>query len=395
MKILTLTTLYPNSVQQNHGIFVENRIRHLVTNTEVQTLVVAPVPWFPFKNSIFGQYAKFARVPKQEVRNGIKILHPRYLLIPKVGMTIAPILMALALIRTIRKIMSDGYDFDVIDAHYFYPDGVAATLLSKLFKKPVVITARGTDLNLIPKYKLPRAMIQWEAKQSAAMITVCQALKDTLIELGTKEEKVTVLRNGVDLEKFSPPVDRESLRSKLNIKSDALLSVGHLITRKGHDIVIKALADIPDMILFIAGSGPERATLAQLADDLGLENRVIFLGEISPSQLCEYYGAVDALVLASSREGWANVLLEAMACGTPAIATKVWGTPEVIKAPEAGRIVNERNSTELAGEIKKLFTNKPDRNKTRSYAEKFSWDDTTMGQVELFKRVSLENMASS
>lgn len=387
MKLLTFTTLYPNSVQQNHGIFVENRIKHLVANSEVRTIVVAPVPWFPFKNKIFGQYARFAKVPKQEIRNDIKVFHPRFLLIPKIGMSIAPVLMALACIRIFHKIISDGYIFDVIDAHYFYPDGVAATILSKIFKKPLVITARGTDLNLIPKYKLPRTMIQWEARHSTAMITVCQALKDTLIELGVDEAKVTVLRNGVDLVRFSPPDDRKSLREKLNITTNALLSVGHLITRKGHDLVIAALADIPETVLFIAGDGPEKAALVKLVYGMGFEKRVVFLGEISHDQLCEYYGAVDALVLASSREGWANVLLEAMACGTPVVATKVWGTPEVVKSLEAGRIVDKRNSSDLATEINMLFENKPDRNLTRNYAEKFSWDNTTTGQVELFEKI--------
>jgi len=120
MKVLTYTTLYPNAVQQNHGIFVENRIKHLVTNTDLQTVVVAPVPWFPLKHKIFGQYSQFAKVPKYEVRNGIKIYHPRYILIPKIGMSITPFFMALASIGIIRKIISSGYRFDAIDAHYFF-----------------------------------------------------------------------------------------------------------------------------------------------------------------------------------------------------------------------------------------------------------------------------------
>lgn len=388
MKILTFTTLYPNAVQKNHGVFVENRIKHLISNTPVQTIVVAPVPWFPFKHPVFGQYAQFANVPKIEERNGIKIYHPRYPIVPKIGMSITPVMMAVSMIKTIRKIQSNGYKFDLFDAHYFYPDGVAAIILGKIFNKPVVVTARGTDLNLIPKYRLPRAMIRWVAKRSAAMITVCQALKDTLVELGANDKKVTVLRNGVDLLKFSPPADRELLRLKLNIKSDALLSVGHLIPRKGHDIVIKALMDIPDVILFIAGNGPEEASLTQLVVDLGLKNRVVFLGEISHDQLCEYYGAVDTLVLASSREGWANVLLEAMACGTPVVATNVWGTPEVVNTPEAGCVVDKREPGEFAKAINQLLANRPDRTKTRRYAEKYSWDDTTRGQVELFEKIA-------
>lgn len=385
MKALTFTTLYPNNEQKSHGIFVENRIRHLVQNSNVETIVVAPVPWFPFKSEIFGRYSKLSRVPRKEERFGIQIYHPRYLLIPKIGMSLAPLTMALSVIRTVKKIKAK-HPFDMIDAHYFYPDGVAAVILGKLFKKPVVITARGTDLNLIPKYAIPRRMIKWAAKYSVAMITVCQALKDSLTKLGVNGEKVNVLRNGVDLEKFSPPADRDSLRLKFNIKTRALLSVGLLITRKGHDLVIKALADLPDTVLFVAGDGPEKANLAQLVNELGLEKRVIFLGEISHHQLSEYYGAVDALILASSREGWANVLLESMASGTPVVATNVWGTPEVVACDEAGVLV-ERNVKSIATGIQSLMDNYPDRKKTRSYAEKFSWDATTEGQVNLFNQI--------
>jgi glycosyltransferase involved in cell wall biosynthesis len=389
MKIVTFTTLYPNAVQKNHGVFVENRIRHLVNNTKVQSIVIAPVPWFPFKNSVFGQYARYAKVPKQEKRSGIKILHPKYPLIPKIGMSITPFLMALSLVRMFRKLHVDGYKFDLIDAHYFYPDGVAAVILGKLFKIPVVITARGTDLNLIPKYKLPRTLIKWAANNSRHMITVCQALKDILIQLGVEDKKVKVLRNGVDLVKFSPPQDRNSLRKQLNIRSKALLSVGLLISRKGHDLVVKALANIPDTVLFIAGDGPEKGNLTRLVSELGLENRVIFLGEISHDKLSEYYGAVDALILASSREGWANVLLESMASGTPVVATNVWGTPEVVACEEAGVLV-DRNVESITQGIVSLLENYPDRNKTRAYAEQFSWDSTTKGQLALFEQIADE-----
>lgn len=386
MKILTFTTLYPNSEQRSHGVFVENRIKHLVTNTDLETVVIAPVPWFPFKNPLFGQYARFARVPKQETRNGIQIFHPRYPLIPKIGMTLTPILMAIALFYPVRKQLAKDTALGLIDAHYFYPDGVAACILGKWLKKPVVITARGTDLNLIPKYRIPRAMINWAAKKAAAMITVCQALKDSLTQLGVEPEKVTVLRNGVDLEKFRPPDDREALRSSLNITSKALLSVGLLIARKGHDLVIRALQTVPDTILFIAGDGPEKASLQRLVNELRLQERVNFLGEISHDKLRNYYGAVDALILASSREGWANVLLESMASGTPVVATNVWGTPEVVACQEAGVLV-ERNVESISKGITDLLKNYPDRKKTRAYAEQFSWDSTTAGQLNLFSKI--------
>ncbi len=387
MKILTFSTLYPNKIFHKHGIFVENRLRHLLENGKVQSKVVAPIPWFPFKHRCFGEYAKYAQIPVHENRHGIDIIHPRYPLVPKVGMNAAPLLMALSVLRPLKKIIADGYDFQLIDAHYFYPDGVAAYILGKMLGKPVVITSRGTDISLIPQYFGPRQMIKWAAKGSAGLITVCQALKDSLVSLGVDEQSVTVLRNGVDLYRFQPVEQRDELRASLNITGTTLLSVGHLIQRKGHHLVIEALKNNAEVSLIIAGEGVEEDALKALARNLGVQNRVRFLGAIAHQQLVQYYAAVDMLILASSREGWANVLLESMACGTPVVATSVWGTPEVVTQPEAGVLVQERSPTGIAHGVKTLLDNYPDRNKTRLYAEQFSWDATTDGQEALFDKI--------
>ncbi|HZV66938.1 MAG TPA: glycosyltransferase family 4 protein, partial [Telluria sp.] len=141
MKIVTFSSLFPNKVKPNHGIFVETRLRNLVDSGEIESRVVAPVPWFPFSGSRFGNYADFARVPRWENRFGLSVAHPRFPLIPKIGMNWSPMLMAAAAKRTLARMIDEGYDFDLIDAHYFYPDGVAAVRLGQYFNKPVVITA--------------------------------------------------------------------------------------------------------------------------------------------------------------------------------------------------------------------------------------------------------------
>jgi teichuronic acid biosynthesis glycosyltransferase TuaC len=395
MKILTFTTLYPDASRPAHGIFVENRLRRLISHGKVQSRVVAPVPWFPGKSAAWGSYAKYARVPTFEVRHGIEIEHPRYPLIPKVGMTVAPWLMAVALKRRISKVIEQGYDFDVIDAHYFYPDGVAAIILGKSLGKPVVITARGTDINLISEYCLPRRMIQWAARRAAGLITVCQALKDRLTQLGIDDKKIMVLRNGVDLELFKPSLDRTAVGCRLAAGEKMLLSVGALVPLKGHDLVIRALASLPGYKLFIAGEGPGHEDLQQLAASLSLTERVVFLGRVGHEELPRYYGAANALVLASSREGWPNVLLEALACGTPVVATSIGGIPEIITKPEAGVLVRERTADAVAAGLIELFSACPDRSATRRFAEQFSWDDTTAGQERLFASVVAMNRTST
>jgi glycosyltransferase involved in cell wall biosynthesis len=301
-------------------------------------------------------------------------------------MTVAPFLLAGAMKPVLNDIRRRGYEFDIIDAHYFYPDGVAAVMLAQHLRKPVLVTARGSDINWFPKYRLPRRMIRWTALNASGIISVCQALKDALVTLGVPEHKIVVLRNGVDLQLFYP-IDRKDERQRMQLRNTTLLSVGQLIERKGHDIVIKALVHLPQAELLIAGEGEEERSLKALAHSLCVEKRVRFLGAVRHEELRNYYGAADILVLASSREGWPNVILEALACGTPAVATKVWGTPEVIRSPDAGMLIEERSPVALARAVCTLLANYPDRSSTRRYAEQFSWEETTRGQITLFRKI--------
>lgn len=386
IRLLVFTSLYPNAAQPRHGVFVEERLRHLVDSGRVAATVVAPVPWFPFRSAIFGSYSRFAAVPKEEERYGISILHPRYPVIPKLGMNVAPYLMYRALLPVLQKLKVDGADFDLIDAHYFYPDGVAAARLGAAIGAPVVISARGSDVTWITRYRRPRREIQDAAKQAAAIVTVSQALKDSLVALAVNAEKITVLSNGVDLDRFAP-LDRTSIRAQLGLEGTVWLTVGHLIELKGVNIVIEALARVPDITLLIAGDGPQQRKLRQLVRHLRLDARVRFLGAISHAKLSDYYNAADAMVLASSREGMPNVLLEAMACGTPVLATAVGGTPELITTPEAGELMRERNPDALVLAWNALQARKVDRAATRKFAERLGWQPVVDAQCALYARI--------
>ena len=390
MKILTLTSLYPNAAQPNHGVFVENRLRHLATSAGVEVRVVAPVPWFPSTHPRFGRYAIFAKVPPAENRHGLQILHPRFLSVPKVGMNLAPQLMAAALRPVLKRVIEQGFEFDLIDSHYFYPDGVAAVRLGKYFNKPVVVTARGSDISIIPQHAVPRQKIIQAADPAAGLITVCEALRTEMVErLGIDASRIVALRNGVDLQLFRP-ADRVLQRARLGMHGFTLLCVGQLVEHKGQALIIEALCSLPGVSLWLAGTGPDQTALAALAQRLQVGDRVRFLGAVPHAKLPEYYGAADALLLASSREGWANVLLEAMACGTPVIASSVWGTPEVVRTPAAGLLLPGRSAAQIAAAVNTLRAALPTRADTRAYAEQFSWQQTTDGQLALFKKILKE-----
>lgn len=399
MRVLTFSSLFPSSVRPSHGIFVETRLRELLSSGQVESRVVAPVPWFFSTDPRWGDYARMATTPQRETRNGIEVLHPRYLLPPKVGMTIAPLTMALGARAAVQQLLDEGFDFEVIDAHYFYPDGVAAALLARWFKKPFTITARGTDLNLIPAYRLPRRMMQWAAGKAAASIGVCSALVDVLRSWKLPAERLHVMRNGVDLQRFRP-VPQVQARAELGLSGAPLMiSVGYLIERKGHHIAIEALAALlpshPSARLIIVGEGEERPKLVASCQRLGVEDRVTFTGSLPNAELFRWYSAADLMLLASSREGWANVLLEAMACGTPVVATKIWGTPEVVAEAVAGRLVERRDGQAFAEAIRSLLAEYPDRAQVRAYAEKFSWQGTTDAQLALFGRITAAPAATA
>lgn len=386
IRILLFSTLFPNCVRPNHGIFVETRLKHLLASGEVEARVIAPIPWFPFRHRLFGEYACHAAVPASETRDGIDVRHPRYLILPKVGMNRAPQALARTGLAAARAMIASGYDFDLIDAHYFYPDGIAAAMIGKALSKPVVITGRGTDINLIPQFDQPRRMILEAAADCAAIVTVSAALKDAMVRLGADGNKISVLRNGVDLALFHPE-DYSSAREALRVSGYVMASVGNLVPPKGHDMAIGALLRIPDATLLIAGRGAQESELRQLATRLGVGHRIRFLGVLSQVGLRKVYSAADCLVLASAREGWPNVLLEAMACGTPVVASRVGGVPEIVAEPAAGLMLDELSAEGVAKAVQCLRSHGGARDATRAYAERFGWEATTAGQIGIFRRI--------
>jgi glycosyltransferase involved in cell wall biosynthesis len=377
LHLLTFTTLYPNPSQPNHGVFVENRLRHLVGTGQARATVLAPAAWFPGR--------RLPRPPRRETRAGLDVLHPPWLAIPKLGMTLSPWLLYLSAARALDRLIRGGARFDAIDAHYFYPDGVAAIWLGRRFNLPVCITARGSDITQFPDYRLPRRLIVAAARAADRIVTVSGGLRDAMIALGAPTENITVLRNGVDLALFRPR-DRVLARQTFGLAAPTLVSVGALIPRKGHDRTIAALTHLPGWRLLIAGEGPERQALLALAETLGVADRVRLLGALPHGELSKLYSAADLSVLASSREGWANVLLESMACGTPVVASPIPGNPEVVQSRAAGVIAPTNTPEGIAEAVRELLASPLDRAATRAYAERFGWAQTSEGQLEVFRR---------
>lgn len=389
IKAVVFSTLYPSSARPLHGVFVETRLRELLRTREVQAKVVAPVPWFWSTHERHGRYAEMAVTPRREDHNGIDVLHPRFVALPKVGMTLAPLLLALGARPALAQLQREGFDFDLIDAHYYYPDGVAAALLSSWFGKPMCVTARGTDVNLIPQHWLPRRFIRWAGARAAASIGVSAALVQRLRDLGFDPARLHLMRNGVDCDRFQP-LDKLRMRAELGLPAGpVVLTVGNLHEHKGQRLALEAHALLlerwPDAHLAIIGQGPDRALLEQRAAAAGMADRVTFAGTVPNADMSRWYSAADVLVLASSREGWPNVLLEAMACGLPVVASAVGGVPEIVQHEGVGRVVGERNPRAFADAVAALLVQCPKAADVRRYAQQFSWQQTSQDQLRLFE----------
>lgn len=389
LRILTLTSLFPGLAAPRHGLFVKERMADFRALSGAEVKVVSPVPFFP-RLLPSARYGHFARAPRREEWAGFDIQHPRYLMIPRVGAALQGLSYYLGVRGAVRRLRRE-FPFDLIDAHYAYPDGFAAALLKHRLEVPLVLTVRGTDVNLLPGLKATAAQVRYALKSADALVAVSRALAGLAIEAGADPARMTVLRNGVDAERFRPLPMAECRRSLgLPQGGRVLVSVGFLVPRKGHSLLLRALALIPAAerpFTVIAGDGPEEGALRSLAADLGLAEQVRLLGAVEHDALAAVYSSADLSVLASSREGWPNVLLESMACGTPVVATAVHGSPEVVADESVGLLVEEQSAEALAGALQAALARGFDRERVRRYALGMSWRETSAGLERVFQEV--------
>jgi len=389
MKILVFTSLFPNHLNPDFGIFIKNRMFNFAKLDNCEIVVVAPVPYCP-PWKFLGKWYEFSKIKKIEELQGITLYHPRYILIPKISMLVQGLSMFLSCITILKKI-NRKFSFDLIDAHYIYPDGFAGMLLSRYFDKPLVVSARGTDINQFSNFRIIKGMICKTLKDSQHIISVCNALKDVMLELGADSAKVKVIPNGIDTKLFYPQ-HRKDVRKSLSLDGNKkiIFSAGGLIERKGHHIAIDAISEIiktiPEVHFYIAGKGVYRRLLEEKISEKRLNDYVTLLGHVPNSELKHWYSAADVFCLASSREGWANVIMESMACGTPVVATNVWGAPEIITDPDVGILV-ERNPGAISIALIEALKREWDRENIINHVNKRSWNVVANEVKDVFSKV--------
>ena len=393
LRILSLTSLFPNNINPVRGVFIKERVRHVARLHSLR--VVAPVPYFP-PIRLHSRWHQYADVHPREQIAELEVYHPRYLTIPRVGMALYGLFYFLSILPFMRR-LNRAYPFDLLDAHYIYPDGLAAVLLAKALRKPVVLSARGTDINLYMELPLIRRWILYALRNCDRIIAVSTALKKKMMAAGIAGEKIEVVPNGVDAASF-PAVPRHQARQDLGLPGEEklLLSVGSLRPSKGFQYLIEALGGIirthPDLNLklYIVGYGHYRRKLERDIARLGLQETVHLVGRVPHDQMHLWYSACDLLCLASETEGWPNVLFEALACGLPVVSTGVGGVPEIIVSQEYGLLLRNERGPELVAQLQEVIPaalfRDWDRQKMIAYAGRHTWEAVARQVDEVFQQ---------
>lgn len=381
LRALTLSTLYPNAALPGFGSFVERQTVRLAARPDVDLRVVAPVGVPPFPLSMMSKYAPLRALAAQETWKGVETLRPRFPLLPAVGWRFNVGLVAKVVQGSLHQLRAEGFVPDVIDAEFFFPDGVAAVRLGRALGIPVSIKARGTDIHYWGVKPELRTSVVAAAQAAGGLLSVSEALKADMVALGMPAGKIRVHYTGVDLERFSP-VDRGAVKARFGVTGPLVVSIGNLVRLKGHDIVAEAVARLPDVTLLIAGRGEEEARLGQRIATLGVGNRVRLLGAVPHDDVPTLLAAADVMALASEREGLANAWVEALACGTPVVAPDIGSAAEVIDRPAAGLIVPERTAEAFADAIGRLLADPPAPEAVREAAERFAWATNTQALYE-------------
>jgi glycosyltransferase involved in cell wall biosynthesis len=380
MKILTLATVYPNAKEPSLGIFVQKRVQHLAAHADLK--VICPIPVFNYgrRNGSVGS------IPNRRWEGAIEVIHPRWFYPPVAG-ALNAVFLFLQIRRPVAGIRSD-FGFQIIDAHFGHPEGVAAALLAGLLGCPFTITMRGSE-QLHQQHWLRRVWMGWALSRAGRVISVSQRLRELAIALGADPSRVVVIPNGIETQVFHL-LDREACRSEygLSPKTKVVVSAGHLIELKGHHRIVRALQSLRNeglqVELLIAGGsgrgGDYEPKLRQEIASLGLNGRVRLLGHLQPAALAKLFNAADLFCLASAREGWPNVLHEALACGAPGVATDVGAVPDMIPSEKYGIIVPPGDAEALHAALKRGLNRDWARAEIAAWGQKRSWEQVA-GEV--------------
>ncbi|MET3650924.1 glycosyltransferase family 4 protein [Dyella japonica] len=366
LKVLVLTNLFPSPWDPLRSPFNRQQFERLGQHHDVDVITAVD-----FRERFGRKRAPF-RVNNLNTEQFV-FFYP-----PVIGRSLhAACWLASLLSQKLRRLRRAHYDCMLLS--WGYPDAAAASWVARHLGIPYVVKVHGTDLNVKAEQGLIRPQIRQALRGAQGVVAVSQALADKAVAMGVDPSRVHVLYNGVEPNLFT----RGSLsdaRTKLSLPQDEriLLYVGNLKDTKGCLDLLEAfprvLSTHPDANLVFVGSGPAREALLQRAAALGCQERVRLVGAVEHYALGDWFRAADLLCLPSHNEGVPNVVLEAMACGTPVVATRVGGIPEVLPE-QAGILVDAHDRIGLEGALVDALGKAWDGERIAAYASRFRWDE--------------------
>lgn len=388
-RVLSIATLYPNAHAPRFGTFVARSMEALAARGDWDVTLINPIGIPPVP---FGKYRSLAAAATDGVEHGVQIYRPTFPLIPRLGTRFNPALIARSVIGLAKRLHAER-PFDLVDAQFFYPDGPAAARIARELALPLSIKARGSDISYWGQIPYARRKMLAAANSAKGLLAVSGALADDMAQLGLARAKITLNRTGLDRDRFRP-LDHAGLRRQLGeelglpLSGDhpLLAAVGALTPRKGQDLVIASLPQLPDARLLLVGSGEDRARLQALARTLGVGDRVHFLGSVDHDLMPVILSAANVMVLPSSNEGLANAWVEALACGTPLVICDAGGAREVVGNADAGVIV-ERSVEGVTRGITLMLANPPAPDAVARNADQFSWAANAASLAEYYSKI--------
>ncbi|HVR91570.1 MAG TPA: glycosyltransferase [Novosphingobium sp.] len=387
IRVLCLSTLFPNVARPGFGRFVARQAEALAARGDIDLTVINPIARAPWPLGVLLGNAAERAVPEREVWHGVTVHRPRFVHIPQFGAPWNPGLIRRGVMPLAHRLHAEQ-PFDLVDAQFFYPDGPAAARIARALGLPLSIKARGSDIHYWGTRGFARRRMLAAAEQAVGLLAVSEALKRDMIALGMPADRIAMHYTGLDHELYRIEVHAAETRDEFGFSRDSplLASVGNLVPLKGHDLTIAAVARLPGVQLAIAGQGPELGALRALAARLGIGDRVKFLGDLGPEKVARLLQSADAMVLPSEREGLANVWIEALACGTPLVISDVGGAREIVRDASAGRLV-ERTPQAIAAGVNEVLSAAPSRAEVAAHAARFSWDANAAQLAEYYRRI--------
>lgn len=392
LKVLALSYLFPNQAQPSYGVFVLNRLRAVSSHCDVR--VVAPVQWYPLIQKIRGDLWG-GEIPRRETIGGVEVHHPRFAVIPKFLKWLDALSYFIAARSVVDRLWrKNGFEFDVIDVHWTYPDIVAGWLLAHRYGKKFIVTIRGHEALYDREFSLRRLMVRHFLRRAHHVVALSEELREKVIRLGVAPHRTSVVLNGVDLAYFEY-LDPGEARNQLGLGREKriLLSVGRLTSGKGHDVLVRMmpeLSKVQDVELYIIGGvNPEDDfgdVLRNMIAERGLTN-VHLVDKVTHRQLSLWYGGADVFCLATKGEGCPNVVLEALACGAPVVVTNVGAVGKIIEPDFNGNLVNLSDVQTFGKAVQQALQQSWDRKAIAERMTRWSWGACAEQVLDVYRQV--------